>query len=467
MSRTKHIYRARKPTLEETRDQRRLLVWGDIAQWMVVDEELASLLSRFDGKRPLKRVLRAHAKRWEKPLDQVTREVEAVLPALVSRDILTTSRRPVAIEPEPVSIANLTINVTNRCNLRCRFCYNAERRTPELPVERLMDALRDARPVLDEGASLILLGGEPLLDLERLLRVLDRAPEAFSTAPMVSTNGTLLTEEAVAALAERRVEVQVSLDGPDPARHDAGRGEGVFERAVSGVRRLVSAKVHTILSMVYTRDALADLSPYLDLALELGVAEARFIPLRLIGGGLESRDACPDQHETFTALLDILARRPETRSLLARDFFTILYTICRYSARRRSCGIGRRVAFIDADGAVYPCPNHVGPEHRAGLLADTSLAEILHDAPVFHETRRRYDIARYTRCRACPFRHWCAGDCRGEVVALTGDPAAPSPHCDELRRVYADMLWLLSEDDPRLGAAPRSPDAKQALDQFL
>jgi radical SAM protein with 4Fe4S-binding SPASM domain len=434
---------------------------------MVVDEELHALLGRFDGRRTLKRVLLGHSKAWGKPVERLAAEFEAVLPDLIARGILTaTPGRALRPDPEPLSIANLTLNLTNRCNLRCPFCYNSGRRTEELPAETLMEAVEAARPVFEPGATFIVLGGEPLLDPPRLWVALDRAAKVFSSQALLSTNGTLLTPDTVAGLAGRAVEVQVSLDSPDPARHDAGRGQGVHAKAVAGVERLVAAGVPTILSMVYTSQSAAELEPFLELALALGVREARFIPLRLIGGGLSSRSLLPDQHATFTFLLEILGRRPELGKLLVRDWFSIMYTLCRYSARRTSCGIGRRVIFLDADGAVYPCPNHVSPELRCGDIRTTPLVEILKASQVMSGLRERYEVSRFTRCRECPFRHFCAGDCRGEVLALTGDPAAPSPHCSELRRVYTEMFWLLSEGDQRLGGGGREKDARSALAAF-
>jgi len=463
----RQVLHAVSPSLHDERDGAHLLVWGDLAQWMVVDAELLGFLDLFDGRRTVKAVLRQHAKRTRGAARELEREAMAIVHELHRRGILSERPAPRAIGPEPPKVANVTVNLTNRCNLRCTWCYNAGRVTEEMPVAAVMDAIEQGREILEPNASFIVLGGEPLIDLDRLLYALDRAGGLFEPAPMVSTNGTLLTDEAVAQLGRRRVEVQVSLDSHDPARHNAVRGEGVFEQAVAGIRRLVEAGVYTIASMVYTRETVADFEPYLALAQDLGVGEARFIPMRSIGRGLEHDEARPNQTEAFQRLLDVLARRPEFRPLVRRDFFTILMTVCRYSTPRTGCGIARKVLFIDADGLVYPCPNHVGPEHCCGDLRTESLASIFADAPVLRAMRERYQVSRYTRCRACAFRYWCAGDCRGEALALTGDPLAASPHCAELRAMIKEMLWLAADGDQRLGALPTLPDGKSPVDTFV
>ena len=273
-----------------------------------------------------------------------------------------------------------------------------------------------------------------------------RAAESIFQRPvLVSTNGTLIDDAVINKLASHNVEVQVSLDSPYPEKHNALRGAGVYEKAVENVKKLVNAGVYTILSMVYTRDNLQEFEDYMTLGLELGVHEVRFIPLRLIGGGVRFIEAAPDQYLTFLHLHDILERRPVFKRLLGRDFFSIALTMCRYSAQRINCGLGYKTVFIDADGKVFPCPNHVSSRFMCGNLQENDLVEIVRESPAMNQVRRMFHVEKYTRCRSCAFRMWCAGDCRGEVMALTNDPAAPSPHCTELRKLYKEMLWLIAD----------------------
>jgi radical SAM protein with 4Fe4S-binding SPASM domain len=465
-SRGKKLF-ARKPTLKDTRDGSHLLVWGELAQWMVVDNELLEFQGLFNGRHTVKQVIKKHSKRVNRPISEVENEAITVIDELMQRGILSENASSSEIKPESVRIANVTINLTNKCNLRCPWCYNAGRDTDEMPIEPLMNAIECGKPIFDDNASFIVLGGEPFIQLDRLLYAMDRASEIFAPTPLVSTNGTLLTKRGVSELASRQVEVQVSLDSHDAKRHNATRGDGVFERAVDGIRRLVEAGVFTILSMVYTQDHIADIEPYLDLALELGVDEARFIPMRMIGGGISFADSAPDQLLAFEHLMDVLERRPELRPLIKRDYFTIAMTVCRYSTPRTGCGIGRKVIFIDADGKVYPCPNHVKPEHLCGDLREGSLEGIIVGSPVMKGMREQYQVTNYTRCKDCAFRYWCAGDCRGEVLSVTGDPLAPSPHCAELQRMFKRMLWLIAEGDMRLGVSQQLPDGKRTEDSFL
>lgn len=460
-----------EPTLEDARTDAQgateyLLVWGQLPAWLVVDEELRTLLGQFDGLRTVRELLTAHARREQRQPEEVIREALPVLEDLHRRRILSPTRRIAPPEPEATSISSVTVNLTNRCNLACPFCYNARRHSPELDVELLMDGIERGRSVIADNASFIILGGEPLLDIERFCTAAKRAEEIFSTPTLVSTNGTLLDEHNVGRLQERRLQVQVSLDSPFPQAHDDLRGQGVYARAVAGIRRLKAASVYTMLSMVYARDSLAQLEAYLELALELGVDEARFIPMRAIGGGVAQVELRPNQLDALQRVLDILERRPELGRLLARDYFSILATALRYSSPRTSCGLGRKFVFIDADGSVYPCPNHVRPDQCAGNLRHDELAQLVREAPVFCAARRRFQVTQYQRCMTCAFRYWCAGDCRGEVLALGGDGSEPSPHCNELRLVYQRLLWLLASGRCPLGERRQAAGGVSVTDTF-
>jgi radical SAM protein with 4Fe4S-binding SPASM domain len=201
--------------------------------------------------------------------------------------------------------------------------------------------------------------------------------------------------------------------------------------------------------MVYTARTWRRIEPYLDMAKQLGVQEARFIPLRAVGQGATCRTERPNQAVVFDHLLEVLGRRADLRALLGRDYFSILVKQCARSTRRASCGVGEQVLFIDADGSLYPCPNHVSPSMRIGSVLDGTLEATLCSSPVLRAIREEYRVERYRDCAACPFRRWCAGDCRGEVLATGGARGAPSPHCCELKQIHLRALWLAAKHDPR------------------
>lgn len=436
---------ARPPSLREKRGDRELLIWGELGQWLVVDADVTLLLDRFAGKRLVGDILGECARAGGLDFQTVVDETLPVIEALAGRGILGLPPRAPAPPVEPLRIANLTFNITNRCNLRCPWCYNGLGQENEIPVADLLAWIGQSRASLDDDATFIILGGEPFLDEARLLACVRGARRQFSAEVLVSTNGTILSRGTARDLAKAAVTVQISVDSAESARHDSIRGTGVFQRAITTAKELISAQVRTILSMVMTRRSEEEFEAYLELAAAIGADEVRFIPLRRIGRGVAHSVDAPELYHCFQKLVEVLRRKPEFSRLLHRDFFSILMTACRYSRLRDNCGIGRRCLFVDADGALYPCPNHRAPQYRCGHIQMAQLP-LLDSSPVLRSCREQYRLAEMPVCRECQYRFWCAGDCRAEALTVRGEPTAPSPYCDDLKRIMREMFWLIADD---------------------
>ena len=116
------------------------------------------------------------------------------------------------------------VDLTSRCNLRCRFCYNGS--GPDSAAELDEDCLDKlcnelaAMDVMQVTAS----GGEILCRPGLLFLFLDRM-SAIRMGVRLVTNGWFVNDETAARLAEYPLcDVQVSIDGADEAVHDNLRG---------------------------------------------------------------------------------------------------------------------------------------------------------------------------------------------------------------------------------------------------
>jgi MoaA/NifB/PqqE/SkfB family radical SAM enzyme len=138
----------------------------------------------------------------------------------------------------------ITFQLLERCNLRCRMCYewgetgayhaHAELAALELPlVLRTVDECLPTKPLFE------FFGGEPLL-YPGIFELISRIREGGCEVAF-PTNGTLLEGHAERLAAAAPTRVWVSLDGP-PEVNDRQRGAGVFERAMRGIEAVGRAK---------------------------------------------------------------------------------------------------------------------------------------------------------------------------------------------------------------------------------
>jgi len=155
---------------------------------------------------------------------------------------------------------NLWFQVTGTlCNLACTHCFiscsPANRSFGFLSYEAVAAALEQSRAL--GVKEYYFTGGEPFMHP----RLLDMLEATLRLGPAtVLTNGTLLRDATVERLAALRdgsiysLELRVSIDGPDAASNDRLRGEGSFDRAMDGVKRLVAAGFLPIITMAQTWD---------------------------------------------------------------------------------------------------------------------------------------------------------------------------------------------------------------------
>lgn len=160
------------------------------------------------------------------------------------------------------------IEVTNRCNLHCEYCY-AEVNTSK--VELTDDELRAlVDGMVAHGLRAVLFsGGEPFLR-RGFTEFVEWA--AGRLIVEINTNGAFINEERAERLACADLKtVQVSLDSATADYHDSVRGAGSHAKAARALRLLADAGVPAQASCVVTstnRSMLPDLQAFCE---DLGV----------------------------------------------------------------------------------------------------------------------------------------------------------------------------------------------------
>jgi MoaA/NifB/PqqE/SkfB family radical SAM enzyme len=146
-----------------------------------------------------------------------------------------TERAPIATPEE------IYLEVTNRCNLRCRTCpqfFGMAERFHDLTWERFL-AITDQFPHL---RRVVLHGvGEPLLnpDLGRMIRQL----KGRGAHVLFNSNGLLLRGRRANDLATTGLdELRVSIDGGSPETYRAVRGVDGFDRILANIHRFQALK---------------------------------------------------------------------------------------------------------------------------------------------------------------------------------------------------------------------------------
>lgn len=194
--------------------------------------------------------------------------------------------------PSPVY---LRLSVTDRCNLRCRYCRPGRASRSESSPDPASDKeLLALVRFLHRVASIYkvrLTGGEPLLhpELDRLVAAIRHAlPDTILSA---TTNGTLLAQRAVILRRAGLDSLNVSLDSLDPRDFQQITGGGRLETTLAGIRAAREAGFSNIkLNAVLIRNVNGKALPELVRFAADQCCEIRFIELMPYGEGARLHD---------------------------------------------------------------------------------------------------------------------------------------------------------------------------------
>jgi len=357
---------------------------------------------------------------------------------------------------------SVDIDITDRCNLRCRYCYFF---TSPADVKDLSAA--EWQKFFEElnrcaVTEVCLAGGEPFIreDLQEILAGIVRNRMRFN----LLSNGTLITDGITDFIAStgRCNYVQVSIDGSIPITHDSFRGQGSFARAVEGIRCLQRHKVPVAVRVTIHRQNVHDLENIAALLLEeIGLPAFSTNSAGYMGLCQKNTEqvqlTTEERHLAMTTLLRLIRKYGNRISAAAGPLAEAQGWLEMDQARREGkeslpgrgylvgCGCTFSKIAVRADGVIVPCNmlSHI----ELGRINQDSLADIWQNHPALWKIRERRAIplSRFDFCRGCPYLNFCTGNCPALAYNTLGEVDHPSP--DACLRKYLEEGGKLPEEE--------------------
>ncbi len=296
-------------------------------------------------------------------------------------------------------IQQLTLSITEQCNLRCGYCLHGNgldwvrphregAMSTEMAQAAVREFLRRSRDV--ETPSISFYGGEPLLEFDLIREVVELVRREGASADyrfVIDTNGTRLPGDVVDFVVRERIQLQISLDGPADLhdRHRCLRGGGpTHAMIVDGIRRLLEASpdAHELIRFQVTLAPpgglervgayFADFPPYreagCDAAPMVGANVADLTGADLDGMGLTTGDMAFFREDLEAARRRYVEMRLDRDSHGPDPILSALFDDGLISFYHRShaplgdavspggcCSPGQRRLHVRADGAYQPC----------------------------------------------------------------------------------------------------------------
>lgn len=188
-------------------------------------------------------------------------------------------------------LGSLRVSVTDRCNLRCRYCMPEEEYVwlPRQSILTFEETRRLVGIFTNLGVSKVrITGGEPLMrqDLASLVAMLRENPAIADLA--MTTNAVLLREQAQALAAAGLHRLTISLDTLRPERFRQFAGRARHDQVLAGIAAAAEAgftgtKLNVVVMRGFNDDEVPELIAF---GRDRGL-EVRFIEYMDVGGATQ------------------------------------------------------------------------------------------------------------------------------------------------------------------------------------
>lgn len=194
-------------------------------------------------------------------------------------------------------------DITNKCNIRCRHCFNNSGDVEKYDFSQEMsdsECINLAKDIASiKPQQVCICGGETLLRacIYDIIKILSGAGICVN---MVS-NGLLLNDEVAVKLKKAGInDIQISVDGL-ASQHDVFRNrKGAFKQAINAIESIKKAGLSPVVSFCPNRYNFMTFPLYVDYMHKMGVRSIRMMPLLPMGRGKINYDELLlDSRETF------------------------------------------------------------------------------------------------------------------------------------------------------------------------
>lgn len=340
----------------------------------------------------------------------------------------------------------LVWEITSNCNLRCKHCffYNNNDKfnsSNDLSTEQVMKTIDEVLAM--DILHVTLTGGEALLR-EDIFDIISEL-KSKNISIKLSSNGILITNEIaqkISTLLNPLTDyVQISIDGARAITHEETRGEGTFDKAISGLKNLIANNINTSINTTITNTNILELVDLYNMAQTLGVKKFAVTKISPIDDS--QKDLVPDLELLFREIAKIIRIENdntffEMRAFNLYDFVNYenarylldkyANTIQKTSYKNLMCNHHHTIN-INKNGKVYLCfPAADNDLCSLGDLKKENLINIWEKRNSNILFSRRDLNQMY--CKECQYVLLCNGGCPVSAYQEYGTIIAPDKNCE-------------------------------------
>ncbi len=320
---------------------------------------------------------------------------------------------------KPYFLNGLYLNMTKECNLKCIYCFAADRQErgkSSLEIDDYKQILNSVKTFCAEKMNIVFTGGEPLLS-KNTLPVARYAKELGFSAKIL-TNATLINEKNIEELCEVFDLFKISIDGSSEQLHNRYRGEGSYQKTLRAIDLLKSHNANVQIAMTVTRENVNDVSAmnkhwgemltYQPL-FPLGRAKDNNTTNALTGDEYYSALCVNEKINPYSDIENVIKAHNANNSIM-------------------KCSLGDGELSISCTGDVYPCQLLHNESFYLGNIRNQSLEELYNSEK--NTKFKFHTVECIDKCKKCDFRYLCGGACQARHFSETGSIDEAGDFCE-------------------------------------
>ncbi len=315
----------------------------------------------------------------------------------------------------------MQVELTEACNLKCKFCYNSQKPKYNKRVFEMLDKLAE------QGIMQVnLTGGEPLAH-PQFFEVLEYACERFPNVVILS-NGSLMNEDALERIHKTNVtSINISIHGDKKNHESLTQVLGSFDVSMNAIKYILEKdKILVASNFVLNAGNFNILKDTIQQMHDVGLKYmtiTRFIP---VGIGSGARELVLSKEQLIEAFRIVYEHNksgigPHIEFAEATPFCALPEELREIA---NCCSYGFDRFYVDVNGDLMVCG--LSRIKLGGNILETPISEIKRESEVFNSFIKNKHV--HSKCTKCSSFDLCHGGCRAAALSNGGWEGTADPN---------------------------------------
>lgn len=341
----------------------------------------------------------------------------------------------------------MTLEINQKCNLRCRYCYLGEKDGAMMSLQTGLDsidlAFEKVRLHKDRKLWFDFVGGESFIDFKYIQVLVDYIEKknlklGYNILYSVTTNGTIFNKEIVDYLVKFNFSLKISLDGKKEI-NDRNRispsGYSVHDKIIDNLYWIKEYEKRTgkmvQVSNVVTHNNYTNLYETL-------VYLTKDLNFRIVDTAIDCETKWQEYEiDSITVQIEKCVKYffecYEQGHIFVWNYILKLGNVNKRHERFYRCGAGIVSSYVRTDGNIFACVGNLKPEMAIGTV-EKGIDE------------RKYSFLKNlqsienSKCKKCDLDGKCAAQsCIMQSISKTGDYQIPDATMCKIERFLVKL----------------------------